>query len=67
MSEYAKNEKDPEKLEVRQDDVPSLDSITWSKRLLNWGVEARGILPVPPEERTDRQFSKIFFIWFSSN
>ena len=26
-----------------------------------------GILPVPPEQRTDRQFSKIFFIWLSAN
>ena len=26
-----------------------------------------GILPVPPERRTDTQYNKIFFIWFSSN
>lgn len=26
-----------------------------------------GILPVPPEGRTDTQYSKIFFIWFSMN
>lgn len=26
-----------------------------------------GIYPVPEEKRTDRQFSKIFFIWFSMN
>ncbi|KDQ60371.1 hypothetical protein JAAARDRAFT_126119 [Jaapia argillacea MUCL 33604] len=38
-----------------------------SKKLLSWGVEARGILPVPVEERTDKQFSKIFFIWLSAN
>ncbi|TDL19554.1 cytosine-purine permease [Rickenella mellea] len=37
------------------------------RRLLGWGVEARGILPVPRAQRTDRQFSKIFFIWFSAN
>jgi len=56
----------------------------WTRRLLTWGVESRGMLyyfvrgvssdcgiegiqPVPPEERTDRQFSKIFFIFFSMN
>lgn len=38
-----------------------------SKRLLGYGVETRGILPVPVEQRTDGQFSKIFFIWFSAN
>lgn len=26
-----------------------------------------GIYPVPPEQRLDRQFHKIFFIWFSAN
>ena len=26
-----------------------------------------GILPVPPELRTDSQYSKIFFVWFSMN
>ncbi|EMD31874.1 hypothetical protein CERSUDRAFT_119154 [Gelatoporia subvermispora B] len=38
-----------------------------SRRLMKWGVEARGILPVPAEQRTDTQYSKIFFIWFSAN
>jgi purine-cytosine permease-like protein len=28
---------------------------------------ALGVWPVPTEERTDAQFSKIFFIWFSAN
>ncbi|KAF8223465.1 NCS cytosine-purine permease [Tricholoma matsutake] len=39
----------------------------WTKHLLTWGVESRGIRPAPVAERTDTQFSKIFFIWFSSN
>ncbi|KAK7437505.1 hypothetical protein VKT23_018577 [Stygiomarasmius scandens] len=38
-----------------------------TRRLLTWGVETRGILPVPLEERTDTQFFKIFFLWFSTN
>ncbi|KAI0089670.1 NCS cytosine-purine permease [Irpex rosettiformis] len=37
------------------------------RKLLNWGVEARGILPVPPSQRTDTHYSKIFFIWGSAN
>ncbi|KIM74151.1 hypothetical protein PILCRDRAFT_828567 [Piloderma croceum F 1598] len=39
----------------------------WSKQLLTWGVEARGIRPVHIDQRTDTQFSKIFFIWFTMN
>ncbi|PCH44946.1 hypothetical protein WOLCODRAFT_139341 [Wolfiporia cocos MD-104 SS10] len=39
----------------------------WTEKLLSWGVEARGILPVPPEDQTDRQYNKIFFIWLSAN
>ncbi|KLO11397.1 NCS cytosine-purine permease [Schizopora paradoxa] len=35
--------------------------------LVSWGVESRGIFPVPPEQRVDKQFHKIFFIWFSAN
>jgi len=39
----------------------------WSRQLLRWGVEERGILPVPPEERTDRHYSKVFFVFLSAN
>ncbi|KAJ7240455.1 permease for cytosine/purines, uracil, thiamine, allantoin-domain-containing protein [Mycena rebaudengoi] len=42
-------------------------SVKWQRRLLSWGVEARGIKPVSSEERTDAQFSKIFFVWFSAS
>ncbi|KAI5117823.1 hypothetical protein M0805_003301 [Coniferiporia weirii] len=35
--------------------------------LLTWGVETRGIYPVPRERRTDKHFHKIFFIWFAAN
>ncbi|KAJ8509482.1 hypothetical protein ONZ45_g8353 [Pleurotus djamor] len=38
-----------------------------SEKLRGWGVETRGIQPVPPHERTDTQYHKIFFIWMSSN
>ncbi|KAF9787822.1 NCS cytosine-purine permease [Thelephora terrestris] len=39
----------------------------WTRAMMRLGVEARGILPVPPEHRTDTQYSKIFFVWFSMN
>ncbi|KAI6045332.1 permease for cytosine/purines, uracil, thiamine, allantoin-domain-containing protein [Pisolithus marmoratus] len=39
----------------------------WLKTLLSWGVEERGTVPVPSGLRTDRQFYKIFFVWFSMN
>lgn len=38
-----------------------------AKSLLSWGVEERGIVPVPEEERMDTQYYKIFFVWFSMN
>ncbi|KAJ3488966.1 hypothetical protein NLJ89_g11567 [Agrocybe chaxingu] len=37
------------------------------KKLLTLGVEERGIWPVPLNERVDRPYSKIFFVWFSMN
>ncbi|KAI0827043.1 cytosine-purine permease [Trametes gibbosa] len=39
----------------------------WSRKLLKWGLETRGITPVPPRERVDMQYTKIFFIWLSFN
>ncbi|TFK47512.1 NCS cytosine-purine permease [Heliocybe sulcata] len=53
--------------ETREEEGGSQYLRAWSRKLLHLGVEARGIHPVPIEERTDRQFSKIFFIWLSSN
>ncbi|KAJ7073534.1 permease for cytosine/purines, uracil, thiamine, allantoin-domain-containing protein [Mycena belliarum] len=56
--------------DVQQDHVEKGDPYRepgWQRRLLQWGVEARGIRPVSLEERTDPQFSKIFFIWFSAS
>ncbi|TFY67454.1 hypothetical protein EVJ58_g1602 [Rhodofomes roseus] len=39
----------------------------WRQQLLRWGVEERGIVPVAPEDRTDRHYSKVFFVFFSAN
>ncbi|KAI0289623.1 hypothetical protein BC826DRAFT_970819 [Russula brevipes] len=40
---------------------------SFSKALSSWGVEMRGIHPVAEEDRTERHFIKIFFIWLSAN
>ncbi|KZT39428.1 purine-cytosine permease [Sistotremastrum suecicum HHB10207 ss-3] len=37
------------------------------KGVLSLGVESRGILPVPFDQRVDPHFSKTFFIWLSAN
>lgn len=37
----------------------------WLSRIANWGVELRGVAPVPIEERTDTRFINVFFVWFT--
>ncbi|KAJ8133113.1 hypothetical protein O1611_g510 [Lasiodiplodia mahajangana] len=37
----------------------------WFAKLSNWGVELRGITPVPLEERIDKRFINVFFVWFA--
>ncbi|EIW77295.1 NCS cytosine-purine permease [Coniophora puteana RWD-64-598 SS2] len=48
-------------------DSPAVFKQGWAKRLLTWGIESRGIVPVSASERTDTKFFKIFFVWFSIN
>ncbi|KAI0000618.1 purine-cytosine permease [Russula compacta] len=38
-----------------------------SRKLLTWGVEARGIRPIAAEDRKETHFIKIFFVWLSAN
>ncbi|KAG7086332.1 hypothetical protein E1B28_002295 [Marasmius oreades] len=38
-----------------------------TKLLTTWGVETRGIHPVPEHKRTDTQYHKIFFLWCAFN
>ncbi|KAK1229624.1 hypothetical protein PQX77_007317 [Marasmius sp. AFHP31] len=38
-----------------------------TRKLLTWGIETRGIHPVPEHKRIDTQYHKIFFIWFACN
>ncbi|KAJ3805430.1 permease for cytosine/purines, uracil, thiamine, allantoin-domain-containing protein [Lentinula aff. lateritia] len=42
-------------------------SNAFTKRLLSWGVESRGISPVPSSQRTDTSYYKLFFLWFTMN
>ncbi|KAL3454968.1 permease for cytosine/purines, uracil, thiamine, allantoin-domain-containing protein [Aspergillus heterothallicus] len=37
----------------------------WLSRITNWGIELRGVTPVPIEERTDNRFINVFFVWFT--
>ncbi|KAK2465080.1 hypothetical protein APHAL10511_002888 [Amanita phalloides] len=50
---------------VHSQDLEFFDQ--WTQYLRTWGVESRGVRPVPEDERTDRQIFKIFFIFFTSN
>lgn len=37
----------------------------WLDKLSSWGVETRGVTPVPIEERIDKRFINVFFVWFT--
>lgn len=37
----------------------------WLGKITAYGVELRGITPVPDEERVDKRFINIFLIWFT--
>ena len=36
----------------------------WLNKISALGVEVRGITPIPFEERTDKRFINVFFVWF---
>lgn len=38
---------------------------SWLSKATAWGVEVRGITPVPLEERVDKRFINVFFVWFT--
>ncbi|OBT56320.1 hypothetical protein VE04_02846 [Pseudogymnoascus sp. 24MN13] len=40
-------------------------SAIWRK-ILGWGVEENGIIPVPVEKRTDKRVFNLFTIWFTA-
>jgi hypothetical protein len=65
-----KDEKSPPSPVVASDvDVAESQSYKptqkWLRKISGWGVETRGITPVPMEERTDKRFINVFFVWFT--
>ncbi|KAL4944299.1 hypothetical protein BDV06DRAFT_233614 [Aspergillus oleicola] len=38
---------------------------TWLSKIASWGIEVQGIAPVPPEQRTDKRYINVFFVWFT--
>lgn len=40
-------------------------SAIWRK-ILAWGVEENGIIPVPIEKRTDKKVYNLFTLWFAA-
>jgi hypothetical protein len=38
---------------------------TWLNKISSWGIELRGVTPVPLEERKDTRFINVFFVWFT--
>ncbi len=49
----------------QQSDIYEPAKTLWWSRLVAWGVEVRGIVPVPLEERVDTRFVNIFSLWFT--
>jgi hypothetical protein len=47
------------------DETLKSKSSLW-RRILGWGVEANGIIPVPVEKRTDTRVFNLFTIWFTA-
>ncbi|KAI6045279.1 cytosine-purine permease [Pisolithus marmoratus] len=45
--------------------------LRWLQRvstfLAHYGIETHGIAPIPKEERLDRRWYQMFFVWFSAN
>ena len=37
----------------------------WMSNITSYGVEVRGVTPVPLEERVDTRFINVFFVWFT--
>lgn len=49
----------------RDDEVLKKRSALW-RRVLGWGVEENGIVPVPLEKRLDERVANLFTVWFTA-
>lgn len=47
------------------DEALKRKSAIWHK-ILAWGVEENGIIPVPVEKRTDKRVYNLFTLWFAA-
>ena len=58
----------PTVADVSVGDVESQDRKrmpAWLSKITSYGVELRGVTPVPDEERVDKRFINVFFVWFT--
>ncbi|KAH9884386.1 permease for cytosine/purines, uracil, thiamine, allantoin-domain-containing protein [Xylariomycetidae sp. FL2044] len=52
-------------IDVAESQVCEKPRARWLSKISAWGIETRGITPVPPEEKTDKRFINVFFVWFT--
>ncbi|KAL3472356.1 permease for cytosine/purines, uracil, thiamine, allantoin-domain-containing protein [Aspergillus californicus] len=38
---------------------------TWLSKIASWGVEVQGTAPVPADQKTDKRYINVFFVWFT--
>lgn len=52
---------------IREDSVATNGILSRLRYLVVGAAEARGIVPVPLEERTDKKGTNLFSLWFTAN
>ncbi|KAK7700781.1 hypothetical protein SLS57_011973 [Botryosphaeria dothidea] len=50
---------------AKDDDASSSSTAKFLRKLTSWGVEVRGIAPVPEKDQTKTQYINILFVWLS--
>jgi hypothetical protein len=55
----------PADFDVAESQTDGSGTSPWLSKLMSWGVEVRGVKPVPLEERVDKRFINVFFVWFT--
>lgn len=51
---------------IKEEDA-AVRRFPWLRKLATYGVELRGIVPVPLEKRTDTRVVNIFSLWFTAS
>jgi hypothetical protein len=52
---------------IREGDASAKGKVSRLLNLISGSAEARGIVPVPLEERTDKSGATLFSLWFTAN